>query len=433
MYTDDGVGPDPCAPETLPEWFIRTQPGATGTAVYEVTVTWHDLVLDVRHVPPTGDVTVEDSVAPWSATLVRSGLVDPDAGFVAFAVGGAAVRPGSPAEATDRLVFVHAGTPGARVLLRLVPAGTPLPGLRRPARTEPALLGSLALTSFLGAMLAVVVALSPPRPASEVLELPEHLAQVLMTLPPPTPPVPTPSEALRPPTQEEGAKAPRTEGKRGTRDAELDRARGDLARRQSDKEAAEDAGLLGALSRDGGLDGVFGATGLPSGLEGLVGGLSGPKGTQRGTGLGDRGPGLGGGGDVGTVGSGTRGRGPGDRDYGGVEGGPKREPRLRAGGDVITLGGLDASLVDAVIKKNLAAFRYCYQRELNRDPSLAGKVVLKWVIALDGTVSTASIKSSAMNNAAVEGCMVGRVQRLQFPQPKGGIVVVSYPFWFEAS
>ena len=36
-----------------------------------------------------------------------------------------------------------------------------------------------------------------------------------------------------------------------------------------------------------------------------------------------------------------------------------------------------------------------------------------------------------MGSASVEQCVVGRFMRMQFPQPKGGgIVIVSYPFLF---
>ena len=75
--------------------------------------------------------------------------------------------------------------------------------------------------------------------------------------------------------------------------------------------------------------------------------------------------------------------------------------------------------------------RYCYQRELTKNPSLGGKVVIKFIIAKDNLVSTASVKTSTMGNSGVEQCIVGRFMRMQFPKPKGGgIVIVSYPFLF---
>jgi hypothetical protein len=102
-----------------------------------------------------------------------------------------------------------------------------------------------------------------------------------------------------------------------------------------------------------------------------------------------------------------------------------------ASGDPIILGTLDKSVITAVIRRNMNQVRYCYQRELTKDPDLAGRVMVKFVIARDGTVSSATTVSSTMNNAAVESCINQRFMRFQFPEPKGGgIVIVSYPFTF---
>ena len=173
--------------------------------------------------------------------------------------------------------------------------------------------------------------------------------------------------------------------------------------------------------------------------DGGIGGLIGTSGTQVGSGgLGGRGNGLGGGGTAeGLGGLGTKGMGSGASGYGkgGGNFGAKGEGGIgTVGGDPIILGALDRSLIDEVIKRHMNQIRYCYQRELPRDPSLAGKITIKFVIAKDGSVSSASVKATTMNNPAVEECVVGRFMRMEFPQPKGGgIVIVSYPFHFSQS
>lgn len=99
--------------------------------------------------------------------------------------------------------------------------------------------------------------------------------------------------------------------------------------------------------------------------------------------------------------------------------------------DPVLVGALDKSLVDTVIKRNLNQIRHCYQRELNRQPQLEGQVVVKFVIAGDGTVSSAYTKHSTLGDATVETCINNRFMRMQFPEPKGGgIVIVNYPFVF---
>lgn len=99
--------------------------------------------------------------------------------------------------------------------------------------------------------------------------------------------------------------------------------------------------------------------------------------------------------------------------------------------DPVVLGALDRSVIDAVIKRNMNQLRYCYSRELTQNPGLEGRIVVKFVIARDGTVSSATTGSSTMASPRVETCLNARFQNFQFPEPAGGgIVIVKYPFVF---
>ncbi|NOY27674.1 MAG: AgmX/PglI C-terminal domain-containing protein [Oligoflexia bacterium] len=299
-------------------------------------------------------------------------------------------------------------------------------------------LGIMSFMAFLGVVLGIYLATAPPPPESEIMEIPDRFVDLLLQQPEPE----QPKKDNKPeanPDAGEGAKAKKEEGKVGKKDAKMKLAKGnkvEMEKKQLDKEIAEDAGVLGALRDGGELDGVFGSSNLNSDLTGGIGGLIGAKGTQFGSGgLGSRGSGLGGGGTAeGLGGLGTKGRGSGSSGYGkgGGNFGAKGEGGIgRIGGDPIILGALDKSLIDAVIKRHMNQIRYCYQRELTRSPDLGGKVTVKFVIAKDGSVSKASIKASSMGNATVENCIAGRFRRFQFPEPKGGgIVIVSYPFIF---
>ena len=97
-------------------------------------------------------------------------------------------------------------------------------------------------------------------------------------------------------------------------------------------------------------------------------------------------------------------------------------------------GGLTADQIARVVKKNLGAVRYCYERQLAANPNLYGKIKVQFVIAPTGKVSTQSIKSTTMNSALVEGCILRKIKRWAFPLPKGGTeVAVSYPFYFKST
>lgn len=296
-------------------------------------------------------------------------------------------------------------------------------------------LGIIAFMTFVTFMFGVAVAVLPPPDASE-MKLDDHMVELLLEK----------KEEIKDekkrddnPDAGEGAKAKKEEGKVGKKDAKMDKAKGDkvqMQKQQLDKEIAENAGVLGALRDDSALDSVLGSTGLNADMMNGIGGLIGNKGTQIGSGgLGARGSGLGGGGTAeGLGGLGTKGRGSGASGYGSGGGnfGSKGEGGIgTVGGDPIILGALDKSLIDAVIKRNMSQIRYCYQRELTKNPALGGKITVKFVIAKDGTVSSATTKTTTMNNPAVESCINGRFMRFQFPEPKGGgIVIVSYPFIF---
>jgi hypothetical protein len=298
-------------------------------------------------------------------------------------------------------------------------------------------IGIMSFMTFVFLMLLVVLWTTPPAPDTGVVDIPDRFVDLVIDKPEPEQPKDNKPEAN--PDAGEGAKAKKEEGKVGKKDAKMKKAKGnkvELQKKQVDKEIAENAGVLGALRDGSELDGVFGSSNLSSDLAGGIGGVIGAKGIQVGSGgLGSRGSGLGGGGSAdGLGGLGTKGRGSGRSGYGSGGGsfGKKGTGGLgKIGGDPIILGALDKSLIDAVIKRHMNQIRYCYQRELTKNPNLGGKITVKFVIAKDGSVSKASIKSSSMGSKSVEGCITSRFMRFKFPEPKGGgIVIVSYPFIF---
>ena len=299
------------------------------------------------------------------------------------------------------------------------------------------ILGIVAFMGFVTAALLFMFMFAPPPPDSSNNGLDDHMVQLLLDKEKEK--EKDKKKEDKNPDAGEGAKAKKEEGKVGKKDAKMDKAKGEkvqMQKQQLDKEAAEDAGLLAALNDNAVLDQAIGATGLNADTMSGIGGLIGAKGTQMGSGgLGGRGGGLGGGGTAdGLGGLGTKGRGSGSSGYGsgGGDFGKKGEGGIgQIGGDPIIMGALDKSLIDAVIKRNMNQIRYCYTRELMKFPKLGGKITVKFSIAKDGTVSSASTKASTMGSPAVESCINGRFQRFQFPEPKGGgTVLVSYPFIF---
>lgn len=97
--------------------------------------------------------------------------------------------------------------------------------------------------------------------------------------------------------------------------------------------------------------------------------------------------------------------------------------------EALVEGGLDKDQIAAVINRHIGEVIYCYEKGLQVSPGLNGRVGVRFVINGGGNVSTASLASSSLNNAKVEGCVMNRLRTWKFPKPVGGVnVKVTYPF-----
>lgn len=232
------------------------------------------------------------------------------------------------------------------------------------------------------------------------------------------------------------------EGRVGDKKSRVANAQGS-ARRGLDAKVAQSSGIMGALSSGAAsFDRVFGGGGLGAGMEKTLGSVTGLVGVDQfgSGGLGTRGFGTGGGGNaLGIGGLGTRGRGGGGGGgkYGMAAGqiGRKGRSNITAGGgQAVIMGALDRSVIDAYIRRNLAKIRWCYEKELNKDPKLFGRIVINFIISATGAVSSSKVARTTMGNSTVESCVADQIKKIRFPAPKGGgIVIVNYPFVFKHS
>ena len=146
-------------------------------------------------------------------------------------------------------------------------------------------------------------------------------------------------------------------------------------------------------------------------------------------------------------GRGSRGTGPGGGppgqgfslgDVGTRPGGPVGASLERKPQDIIcrtcaptVTDDYSRDLVLRVVKRHQSEIRFCYESELARTPELEGKVTVRWSIDGTGTVTDALIAESGLGSERVEACIVSRIKRWQFPEPKaGGDVVITFPWVF---
>jgi hypothetical protein len=72
----------------------------------------------------------------------------------------------------------------------------------------------------------------------------------------------------------------------------------------------------------------------------------------------------------------------------------------------------------------------CYERGLGTNPNLEGRVTVRFAIGQDGTVTHAANGGSDLPDAGVVSCVIQTMYGVSFPQPKDGIVSVTYPLMF---
>ena len=102
-------------------------------------------------------------------------------------------------------------------------------------------------------------------------------------------------------------------------------------------------------------------------------------------------------------------------------------PALHASTSPI-LGSLPRAAIDAGVQAGLPALRAC------QTASQEGVVSVRFTIRADGSVGRAAIAESTLHAPEMEQCLLEQLERLQFPAPDGGgVVIVRYPLRFSAS
>jgi hypothetical protein len=196
------------------------------------------------------------------------------------------------------------------------------------------------------------------------------------------------------------------------------------------------ADALGGLRSDQIVLGAGSGTGLKG--SGKGGGGDAPGGVPFGSGTLDTGWGPGKGAGFGAGSGGPGGRGLGGNGKGGLGSGDgSGSGNGDAGGEHKVAGkaaaaagqGLSAEQIRRVVMSRYGAFQACYEIASAHDPTLKGSVGVAFSVSPSGSVSSASITGSSLNNPRVEGCILRNFNRLQFPTADKASGA-SFPFAF---
>lgn len=137
-------------------------------------------------------------------------------------------------------------------------------------------------------------------------------------------------------------------------------------------------------------------------------------------------------GTVGLGGIGTKGKGGGQGGYGDTvvaAGEGKGISTVPVSKDLTLEGGLDKYVIRATFAKYRSQIQACYQKELNRDPNLLGKIKLDFTIGASGKLVRYNASDIDLGSKATLNCILSRMPNWRFPKPRGGVnVPVAFPF-----
>jgi hypothetical protein len=98
-------------------------------------------------------------------------------------------------------------------------------------------------------------------------------------------------------------------------------------------------------------------------------------------------------------------------------------------GPEIESSSCDRDAISRYVKRNLRAIQSCYERELKRNVSLKGKLVVRFTIGPSGRITEIDIDENSLGNDAVVACIKNTIRMWMFPI-KDNECPVAYPFVF---
>jgi len=88
------------------------------------------------------------------------------------------------------------------------------------------------------------------------------------------------------------------------------------------------------------------------------------------------------------------------------------------------------SNIESTVRRRAGAIRACYEQRLQVNKDLKGKLTIRWTIAVDGAVQSASASQDTLGDSETTNCVLRTLRRMRFEKPEGGICVVQWPFIF---
>jgi outer membrane biosynthesis protein TonB len=292
--------------------------------------------------------------------------------------------------------------------------------------------GILAVSIVCHFGVLTALAKQPPREEVTLEEIPDRIAKILI-----------PEKKQEPPKVEKKAEVA-AEAKKEAKD---DAAKKEKEAMKTPEGQAKHAAAVKTAVASKGLLKVLGALGPGTG-QGAVADVFG-----HGGGMGDVATALAGAGGVaiatdpggGSGRKGGEGGGPatiGDLATSGGAGGKVgygTKSEVRVSGSVsaeaaeVDSADIDSSKLGAFIRARQGAIKNCYEAALKRNPTLKGKIRIRFTILETGGISEISAIENSLGSSEVAGCIISIMRTWRTPFKPSGSATVEFPFVFSPS
>lgn len=93
----------------------------------------------------------------------------------------------------------------------------------------------------------------------------------------------------------------------------------------------------------------------------------------------------------------------------------------------------DFDAISAIVSSHKASIRMSYEKYLKRDPTLSGKITIRFTIAASGSVTMVTIVENSTGNSELENEITRKIRMWHFEPIPEGDVTVTYPFVFSSA
>jgi hypothetical protein len=104
---------------------------------------------------------------------------------------------------------------------------------------------------------------------------------------------------------------------------------------------------------------------------------------------------------------------------------------LRVDPPIVEEGHADAAAIAREIRARRKAVSACYERALKQQPTLAGKLVVRFSLSAAGTVTAVDVDEDTLGAPDVAACIRAVALRWRFPALAEGPAALSFPFVFQ--